>query len=92
MNAHDQKVERRTARLFRNGRSQAVRIPKEWEFAGQEVVIDRFEDGALTIHSAPKSGLLAVLEKLEPLSGEDTLPEIEDYPPEPVEFGRAQEK
>ena len=28
-----------TARLFRNGRSQAVRLPKEFRFEGQEVSI-----------------------------------------------------
>jgi antitoxin VapB len=30
-----------TAKLFRNGRSQAVRLPKEFRFQGQEVNIRR---------------------------------------------------
>ncbi len=30
-----------TAKLFRNGRSQAVRLPKEFRFAGEEVSIRR---------------------------------------------------
>lgn len=30
-----------TAKLFRNGRSQAVRLPKEFRFAGEEVAIRR---------------------------------------------------
>jgi antitoxin VapB len=30
-----------TAKLFRNGRSQAVRLPKEFRFEGQEVAIRR---------------------------------------------------
>ncbi len=30
-----------TARLFRNGRSQAVRLPKEFRFEGEEVNIRR---------------------------------------------------
>jgi len=30
-----------TARLFRNGRSQAVRLPKEFRFEGEEVSIRR---------------------------------------------------
>ena len=31
----------RMARVFRNGRNQAVRIPREFEFAGREVEIRR---------------------------------------------------
>jgi antitoxin VapB len=30
-----------TAKLFRNGKSQAVRLPKEYRFAGDEVGIAR---------------------------------------------------
>ncbi len=30
-----------TARLFENGRSQAVRLPKEYRFAGSQVYIKR---------------------------------------------------
>ena len=32
---------RRTAKLFRNGRSQAVRLPSEYRFEGSEVYIRR---------------------------------------------------
>ena len=32
---------RRTAKLFRNGRSQAVRLPAEYRFDGSEVYIRR---------------------------------------------------
>jgi antitoxin VapB len=79
MNAHDGKVERRTARLFRNGRSQAVRIPKEFEFEGDEVVIARGEDGKLTLEPVKrKPSLLDVLATLEPLPEEDWLPQITD--------------
>ena len=31
----------RTAKLFKNGRSQAVRLPKEFRFEGKEVAIRR---------------------------------------------------
>ncbi len=31
----------KTAKLFRNGQSQAVRLPKEFRFEGQEVFIHR---------------------------------------------------
>ncbi len=33
----------RTAKLFRNGRSQAVRLPAEFRFEGQEVFIRKDE-------------------------------------------------
>ncbi|MBI5968825.1 MAG: antitoxin [Deltaproteobacteria bacterium] len=31
----------KTARLFRNGQSQAVRLPKEYRFSGNRVLIKR---------------------------------------------------
>ncbi len=36
-----------TAKLFTNGRSQAVRLPKEFRFEGREVRIRRFGMGVL---------------------------------------------
>ena len=33
-----------TAKLFNNGRSQAVRLPKECRFTGEDVYIKKFED------------------------------------------------
>jgi antitoxin VapB len=33
-----------TAKLFQNGRSQAVRLPKECRFSGSEVFIRKYED------------------------------------------------
>lgn len=33
-----------TAKLFTNGRSQAVRLPKEFRFEGDEVLIERVGD------------------------------------------------
>lgn len=77
MNAHDKDV--RTASLFRNGRSQAVRIPKEFEFEGDEVLISRDDTGKLTIEPVRKKPtLLEVLATLEPLGPEDRFPEIDD--------------
>jgi len=34
----------KTAKLFENGRSQAVRLPKECRFRGDEVYVKKFED------------------------------------------------
>jgi antitoxin VapB len=38
-----------TARLFRSGRSQAVRLPKEYRFSGVEVVVQHFGNGVLLL-------------------------------------------
>jgi antitoxin VapB len=37
----------RVAKLFRNGRSQAVRLPREYRFEGNEVRICRVAQGVL---------------------------------------------
>jgi antitoxin VapB len=37
----------KTAKLFRNGRSQAVRLPREFRFEGEEVRIRRVGDAVL---------------------------------------------
>lgn len=36
-----------TAKLFRNGRSQAVRLPREFRLAGERVRIRKVADGIL---------------------------------------------
>jgi antitoxin VapB len=41
-----------TAKLFMNGRSQAVRLPKEYAFAGEDVYIQKIDGIVLLI---PKS-------------------------------------
>ena len=71
----------RHVRLFKNGRSQAVRIPREFELPGQNAVIYRDGD-RLVLEAAPTLGLLGVLRELGPLS--ETLPEVDDPPPAPV--------
>ena len=38
-----------TAKLFRNGRSQAVRIPKEFRFEGTEVFIKKIGNAILLV-------------------------------------------
>jgi antitoxin VapB len=65
----------RRARLFRNGRSQAVRIPKDLEFTGSEVVL-RKEGERLVIEPAPqRSNLLRALASMTPT--DEDLPDIE---------------
>jgi antitoxin VapB len=44
-----------TAKLFRNGRSQAVRLPKEYRFPGEEVRIRR-EGDAVVLEPLQRKG------------------------------------
>ncbi len=37
----------KTAKIFQNGRSQAVRLPKEYQFSGTEVLIQKHGDAVL---------------------------------------------
>jgi antitoxin VapB len=73
----------RRVRLFRNGRNQAVRIPREFEFPGNEAIMHK-EGDRLILEPARPASLLAVLDSLEPL--DETFPEIEDLPPEDVDL------
>ncbi len=73
----------RRVRLFRNGRNQAVRIPREFEFPGDEAIMHK-EGDRLIIEPARPSSLLAVLNTLEPL--DETFPEIDDRPPEETDL------
>ncbi len=45
-----------TAKIFKNGRSQAVRLPKEFRFAGNEVEIRRDLGTGAVILSEPSEG------------------------------------
>lgn len=77
------KSEVRTVRLFRNGRNQSLRIPREFELAGDEATI-RKEGSKLVIEPARTKSLLELLAGWEPL--EDAFPTIDDPPPEPVDL------
>ena len=69
MNAHHRGLNEKVVRLFRNGRSQALRIPKEWEFEGEEVVIRQLPDGKLLLAATQTAGLLDYLRTAEPWTG-----------------------
>ena len=58
--------EERHVRLFRNGRNQAIRIPREFELPGKEAIL-RKEGTRLIIEAIPSSPLLTFLENCEPL-------------------------
>ena len=38
-----------TAKLFQNGRSQAVRLPKEYNFEGTDVLIQKIGDSVILL-------------------------------------------
>jgi antitoxin VapB len=77
-------MQTRRVKLFRIGRSQAIRIPRGLELPGDEAVLTKSgERLILEPKPARKRGLLAALARMEPL-GEDFGP-IEDLPAEPVD-------
>ena len=73
----------RTVRLFKNGRNQALRIPRDLELPGSEAVL-RKEGHRLVVEPLGRPSLLAVLARLKPL--DDDFPNIERPPAEPVEI------
>ncbi|MFT3741657.1 MAG: AbrB/MazE/SpoVT family DNA-binding domain-containing protein [Gammaproteobacteria bacterium] len=74
----------RHAHIFRNGRNQAIRIPKEFELSGKEVFIHK-EGSCLIIEPIPKkNNLSALLDSWKP--SKVNFPEIKDLPPEDVDI------
>ena len=78
-NSSEIQVTERHASLFRNGRNQAVRIPREFEMEGSEVLI-RKDGERLILTPIRKASLLDLLASWEPL--DEGLPDIEDGPPQ----------
>jgi antitoxin VapB len=73
----------RHVKLFRNGRNQAVRIPREFELPGNDAVMRKDGEKLIIEPIAPKS-LLARLRTLSPIDEE--FPAIADAPPRPVKL------
>jgi antitoxin VapB len=73
----------RHVKLFKNGRNQAVRIPREFELPWGDAVMRR-EGGRLVIEPVVPQSLLALLTTLSPLD-EDFAP-IEELPLEQVDL------
>jgi len=71
-------TDERHVRLFRNGRNQAVRIPREFEFDGEEVIL-RKEGDRLVLESIRTGKLLSVFRAFGPLTV--PLPDIDDELP-----------
>ncbi len=76
--------ETRHVKLFRNGRNQAVRIPREFELPGVEAVMRKVGNQLIIESPKKKMTLSEWLDTLEPI--DEPFPEIEDLPAEPVEL------
>ena len=73
----------RHVKLFKNGRNQAVRIPREFELPGDDAIM-RKEGNKLIIEAVPPQSLLALLYTLETL--DDDFPPIVDAAPDKIEI------
>ena len=85
---HKTETSPKTAKLFQNGRSQAVRLPMEFRFDGTEVRIRRTRTGVLLepVESSAKNDLdqwFADLRHYNKVAGE-FMPEGRDQPDMPV--------
>lgn len=75
----------RHVRLFKNGRNQAIRIPKDFEMPGDEAII-RKEGACLVIKPVKHPSLLALLATLRPLN--EDFPDVDEelLPSEDIEL------
>ena len=72
-----------TAKLFMHGRSQAVRLPKEFRFEGSEVRVSRMGDKVILEPMEKKPiDVEALWARLDALGARDFLPDgLPDDPP-----------
>ena len=73
----------RHVKLFKNGRSQAVRIPREFELPGENAIM-RKDGSRIIIEPMPTQSLLALLASSTPID-EDFGP-ISDPIPGQIDF------
>ncbi len=69
----------RRVRLFRNGSNQALRIPRDLELPGKEVLLRRDGDRLIVEPVRRKTTLLDRLRALPPLNDvHDTFPDVDE--------------
>ncbi len=75
----------RHVRLFKNGRNQAIRIPKDFELPGEEAII-RKEGKRLIVEPVSPPSLLSLLATLETL--EEDFPDVDEglLPPDDIDL------
>ncbi len=66
----------RHARLFRNGRNQAVRIPREFELPGNEVILRKDGDRLIASPVRKPDSLAELLASWETL--EEEFPDVDE--------------
>lgn len=76
MAVHTMPLEREVS-IFRNGRNQAVRIPREFEFSSERVIMRKVGQ-RLILEPVPRRKLAEVLAELSPLPDHETLPDVDD--------------
>lgn len=72
----------RHVKVFKNGRNRAVRIPVEFEFAGDEVIMRKEGDRIIMEPIERKRNLLALLQSLEPIDEDFDFDEKGPFPKE----------
>jgi antitoxin VapB len=81
-------IKEKEVSIFRNGRSRAVRIPSDFRIEGDSVLISQDENDV--IHIRPKEKKMSLVEVLNWLAAQapldESMPEIDDPPPEPVDL------
>ncbi|MDO9335282.1 MAG: AbrB/MazE/SpoVT family DNA-binding domain-containing protein [Caulobacter sp.] len=82
----DDAADIRHAKLFTNGRSQAVRIPRDMELPGDEVTLRKVGEAILIEPVVRKMTLREALLSMKPLPPEEWFDIPEDLPPEPVDL------
>ena len=77
--------EKAIAKVFMTGRSQAVRLPKEFRFSGKEVRISRTENGGVLLEPYYKTAeeMFAAIDKIP---GKWDIEFPEDQPVEPEDI------
>ncbi len=78
---HSDRHRAKQVRLFRNNKSQAMRIPAEFELPGTRAMISRDGDRIIVEPVRDSIGLSELLSTWAPLDME--VPHIEDKPAEP---------
>jgi antitoxin VapB len=73
----------RHVKVFKNGRNQAVRIPREFELRTRNAVM-RKEGERLIIEPVPAKSLLSVLAALKPLR--EDFAQVSDSSPDSVDL------
>jgi antitoxin VapB len=74
-----------TAKIFMHGRSQAVRLPKEFRLPGKEVRVRRFGRGVLLEPVGEPFDMAAWWAKLDEYRDVPFMPEGREQPPMPID-------